>query len=86
MSYALRSAARLVIDDLRHRAKYARIGGEPTLAVFLELQANRLEAPLLLEEAEARARDEEAMAARLYRPLSAIIDSTAATLRRMEGE
>lgn len=65
MSYALRSAARRVVDDLRARARLS-VRRDPTAAAFLELQANRLEAPLLVEEQAARLRDEEAMSARLH--------------------
>lgn len=67
MSYALRTAARQAVNDLRARARVARNYGEDHLAVFLELQANRLEAPLLVVEAEDKRRDEEAMTARLHR-------------------
>lgn len=63
--YALRSAARRVVDDLRARAQLARARGDENLVSFLELQANRLEAPLTVDEAAAKHRDEEARTSRL---------------------
>ena len=67
MSYALRTAARQAVDALRDRARIARRENNEHLAVFLELQANRLDAPLLVEEAAEQRRDAEASAARLHR-------------------
>lgn len=63
--YALRSAARRVVDDLRARAQVARARGDENLVAFLELQANRLEAPLHVEEDAARRRQDEAQTSRL---------------------
>lgn len=65
--YALRSAARRAVDDLRARADLARRRDDGPLAAFLELQANRLEAPLQVEERAARDRAAESMLARLHR-------------------
>lgn len=88
MSYDLRLAARRAVDDLRARAVVARRSQDDHLAMFLELQANRLEAPLLVEEQVERRRNEEAMAARLHIKraprLSAVVERSAETLRRLE--
>lgn len=67
MSCDLTIAARRAVEALRARAAVARRDGADHLAAWLELEANRLESPLLAEEQAARRRDEEARTARLSR-------------------
>lgn len=65
MSNALETAARRAVEALRHRATIERRTGRDSLAIWLDLEANRLESPLLADEAAAKRADVERATSRL---------------------